>query len=116
MLVTAYHASTDLFDQFVCTKHGIHLGSIESAREAVSRKPLAKLGYYLYEVEVDISSFVEEIDHGHDWFSIFENESDKIFGYVYQNKYEPSSKPSYVTWMPEKTLRILSVNKKFIGM
>ena len=105
----AYHASPDRFDEFFCTEHGVHLGAKESALEAVSRKTDGE--FYLYTVEVDTSSFVEEIDHGYDWRSVFIHEPESIKGYIYQNKYEPSSAPSYVTWKPEHTLKIVGVEK-----
>ncbi|MDX1532611.1 MAG: hypothetical protein R3230_00210 [Nitrosopumilaceae archaeon] len=56
----AYHASPDRFDEFLCTDQGVHVGAKESALEAVSRKTDGE--FYLYTVEVDTSSFVEEID------------------------------------------------------
>jgi hypothetical protein len=105
----AYHASPDSFDEFVCTEQGVHVGPKESALEAVSRKTNGT--FYLYKVDVDVSCFVEEIDHGYDWRSVFMYEPESIKGYIYQNKYEPSSKPSYVTWKPEQTLKIMGVEK-----
>lgn len=83
--------------------------------EAVSRKIGRNSEFYLHTVEVDTSQFVEEIDHGYDWRSVFEKEVDTVNGYVYSNRYEPSSKPSYVTWNPEETLKILDVSKKTLN-
>lgn len=110
MKVVAYHASPDLFDKFICTEHGVHVGSLQSALEAVSRKTNGE--FYLYTVEVDVLNFVEEIDHGHDWCSVFKYEPDNVKGYIYQNRYEPSHIPSYVTWKPEETLKIVSVERR----
>lgn len=103
-----YHASLDDFKVFKVTEQGIHFGSKESALIAVERKAeqIAELhgiskypkSFYLYKVELDVSSFVDEFDQGYDWAKSFEKEIDSIKGYVYNNKYEPSTKPSYITW------------------
>ena len=104
----AFHASLCDFDTFQMTEQGIHFGTIESALIAVERKAeqIVELhgskarptSFYLYEVELDISRFVEEFDQGYDWAKSFEKEVDSIKGYVYNNKYEPSNGPSYITW------------------
>ena len=103
-----YHASLHSFDEFKVTDQGIHFGSKESALVAVERKAeqIVELHgesarpakFWLYTVELDTSSFVEEFDHGYDWAKSFEKEIDSIKGYVYTNRYEPSSAPSYITW------------------
>lgn len=107
-LVKAYHASPSLFDKLMCTTNGVHAGSKWSARQAVERKSIDGF-YYLYEIEIDTVNFVEEFDHGYYWRSIFEREPLCINGYIYRNEYEPSVGLSYVSWIPEETMRILSV-------
>lgn len=111
----AYHASPVLISRFRCTEQGVHVGSLESALEAVSRKIGRDSEFFLHRVEVDTSRFVEEIDHGYDWRSVFEKEVDTVNGYVYSNRYEPSSELSCVTWKPEETLKILDVSKKTLN-
>ena len=109
----AYHASPELFDRFICTEQGVHLGSLQSAREAIHRK-IGNGKYYLYKVKIDTRQFIEEFDQGYDWKKSFEKEPSNIKGYVYKNKYEPSTRHSFVTWVPEKTLEILSVEERYL--
>lgn len=112
MLVTAYHASPDLFDVFVCTEQGVHLGSVESALQAIRRKVSKGDIFYLYKVEVNTTKFIEEFDRGFYWNTLFSSEPECVEGYIYMNRYEPSTKPSYVTWKPEKTLRMIDVSQR----
>lgn len=107
MITTAYHASPFFFEDFENQKHGIHVGSYQSALEAVQRKTSNE--FYLYTVRVDTSCFVEEFDHGYDWESVFKYEPQQVKGYIYQNRYEPSHVSSYVSWVPEQTMTITKV-------
>lgn len=97
MKVTVFHASPIDFNEFEVQEQGIHFGSKESAFEAVSRK-VTDGKIFLYKVLLDVSQFVEEFDLGYNWYSSFSKEPKYVKGYVYSNKYEPSTKPSYVTW------------------
>lgn len=111
MKVTVYHASPVEINLFEVTEQGIHFGSRESAVEAVSRKVNPGEKFFLHKVSLDISKYIESFDMGYNWKEMFENEHPDITGYVYTNKYEPSTKKSYVTWCTD-TIKILEITQE----
>lgn len=108
--IKVYHASLHSFDVFEVTEQGIHFGTKESALQAIERKIIDHEYFFLYEVLLDISQFVEEYDQGYDWRSSFINEPDNVKGYIYKNKYEPSNDLSYMTWNPS-VINIKNITK-----
>ena len=89
-MVTVYHASNNLFTKFEIPHNGLHFGSIESAKEAVSRKSGKK---YLYKVKLD-GQIEDVFDCGFNWSEELNSCEKKIYSYT--NKYEPSIHKSYV--------------------
>jgi hypothetical protein len=111
MKVTVYHASPVKINLFEVTEQGIHFGSLESAVEAICRKIDYGENFFLHKVRLDISNYIENFDVGYNWRSWFQNEPDEVKGYIYTNKYEPSTEKSYVTWCPE-TIRTVLITQE----
>ncbi|AGG57865.1 hypothetical protein VPBG_00093 [Vibrio phage helene 12B3] len=111
MLIRVYHASLHKIDNFEIPFNGLHMGTKESALQAVERKGVQYETdtYYLHEILIDARSAEDVFDSGDSWREDLQGDTSKVFSYT--NKYEPSSGKSYVMFSTKYIKDILSVEK-----